>query len=142
MNTYKWNVLDICEMRWKGTGESTNDDHKIYFSGRGNNKLATIRLRASPFNFEIVQVYAPTTSHSEEEIEDFYHQVQAIIDETPKHDILVVQGDWNAKIEDAQTVWKSTCEPYCNKETNGRDLRLLEFASNNNLSETTSRTLV
>jgi hypothetical protein len=63
--------------------------------------------------------------------------VQEIIDETPNKDILVVQGDWNAKIgEDAQEDWKGTSGPYCNTETNDRDLRLLEFATLNNLKVT------
>ena len=100
-------------------------------------RLITIRLRASPFNFTIVQVYAPTTTHSVEEIKDFYQQIQEVIVETPKEDILVVQGDWNAKIgEDAQKDCKDTCGLYCNTETNERGLRLLELATINNLSVT------
>ena len=138
LNRYKWNVLGLCEMKWKGMGETTtHEGDKIYFNGRedrheegvgflvhkntisaemgcrpASSKLITIRLRASPFNFTIVQVYAPTTTHSVEEIEDFYQQIQEVIVETPKEDMLVVQGDWNAKIgEDAQKDWKGTCGP-------------------------------
>ncbi|XP_071487324.1 uncharacterized protein [Diadema antillarum] len=83
-------------------------------------------------------LYAPTTTRSDEEIEDFYHlQVQEVIDETPKKDIIVVQGDWNAKIgEDAQKDWKGTCGPFCNTKTNDRGLRLLEFATLNDLKVT------
>ena len=100
-------------------------------------RLITIRQRASPFNFTIVQVYVPTTTHSVEEIEDFHQQIQEVIVETPKEDILVVQGDWNAKIgKDAQKDWKGICGSYCNTETNERGLRLLEFAIFDNLSVT------
>ena len=53
---------------------------------------------------------------------------------TPKKDILVVQGDWNAKVgKDAQADWGEVCGPYCNVETNESGLRLLEFATFNNL---------
>ena len=46
----------------------------------------------------------------------------------------VVQGDWNAKVgKDAQADWGEVCGPYCNVETNERGLRLLEFATFNNL---------
>ena len=84
-----------------------------------------------------MQVYAPTITHSDEEIKNFYHQIQEVIDETPKEDILVVQGNWNAKIgEDAQKGWKGTCSPYCNTETNEIHLRLLEFVTINNLNVT------
>ena len=35
MNRYRWNILGLCEMRWKNFGEtSTLDGHKLYFSGR------------------------------------------------------------------------------------------------------------
>ena len=65
---------------------------------------------------------------------NFYQQLQETIDQTPKEDILVVQGDWNAKVgKDAQADWGEVCGSYCNVETNGRGLRLLEFATFNNL---------
>ena len=75
-----------------------------------------------------------TTDYDEDDVEDFYDQLQEVIDQAPKKDILVVQGDWNAKIgEDANKNWKGTCGQYCKPETHERGLRLLEFASYNNL---------
>ena len=51
-----------------------------------------------------------------------------------KKDILVVQGDWNAKVgEDAYQNWDGTCGKYCNITSSEIGLRLLEFASYNNL---------
>ena len=60
--------------------------------------LITIRLRAVPFNITIVQVYAPTSDHDGNEIEEFYDHLQNAINQTPKKDIFVVQGDWNSKM--------------------------------------------
>ena len=72
--------------------------------------------------------------HDDSEVDHFYQQVQETIDKTPKKDILVVQRDWNAKVgKDAQADWGEVCGPYCNIETNERGLRLLEFATFNNL---------
>ena len=49
-------------------------------------------------------------------------------------DILVVEGDWNAKVgRDACGNWQGICEPFSNDDTNERGLRLLEFATFNNL---------
>ncbi|XP_011670813.2 craniofacial development protein 2-like [Strongylocentrotus purpuratus] len=97
-------------------------------------RLITIRLKASHFNITIIQAYAPTTDYDDDVIEDFYDQLQKVKDQTPKKDIIVVQGDWNAKIgEDASKNWKGTCGQYCNHETNERGLRLLEFAKYNYL---------
>ncbi|KAM3618108.1 uncharacterized protein V6R79_015669 [Siganus canaliculatus] len=96
--------------------------------------LITIRMRATPFNITIIQVYASTSTYEDSEVEGFYDQLQAVLDQTPKKDIMIVQGDWNAKVgEDAYTNWKDACGPYSNTETNDRGLRLLEFARYNNL---------
>ena len=95
-----------------------------------SSRLITIRLKASPFNITISQAYAPTTHYDDDNVEDFCDQLQGVIDQAPKKDILVVQGDWNAKIgEDESKNWKGTCGQYCNPETNERGVRLLEIAS-------------
>ena len=34
MSRYHWNIVGLCEMRWKNFGEmSTEDGHKVYFNG-------------------------------------------------------------------------------------------------------------
>ena len=63
-----------------------------------SSRLISIRLRTAPFNVTIIQVYAPTSGHDDNEVHNFYRQLQEIIDQTPKKDNLVVQGDWNAKV--------------------------------------------
>ena len=45
-----------------------------------------------------VQVYAPTTNAKEVEIEQFYDDLQDIVELTPKKDVLFIIGDWNTKI--------------------------------------------
>ena len=64
----------------------------------------------TPFNITIIQVYAqfyaPKSGHDDSEVDHFYQQFQETIDQTPKKDILVVQGDWNANVgKDAQADW-------------------------------------
>ena len=99
-----------------------------------SSRLITIHLRAVSFNITIVQAYAPTSVYDDNKIEEFYDQLQNVIDQTPKKDILVVQRDWNAKVgKGACENWQGTCGPFCNDDTNERGLRLLEFASFNDL---------
>ena len=87
----------------------------------------TVRLRASPFNLTIIQVYVPTSSYDDNEVDEFYTELKFLVDQTPKQDILVVQGDWNAKVgEGAQEDWGEVCGPFCNTETNDRGLKLLQ----------------
>ena len=84
-----------------------------------SSRLITIRLRAVPFNIIVVQVYAPTSNYEydDNEIEEFCDQLQNVIDQTLKKDILVVQGDWNAKVgRDACGNWQSICGPFCNDD--------------------------
>ena len=54
-------------------------------------RLIIIRLRAVPFNITMVQAYAPTSDYDDNKIEEFYDQLQNVIDQTPKKDILVYE---------------------------------------------------
>ena len=93
-----------------------------------SSRLITIRLRAVPLNIAIVQAYAPTSDYDDNEIEEFYSQLQNVIDQTLKKDILVVQGDWNAEVgKGACENWQDICGTFCNDDTNEGGLRLLEF---------------
>ena len=46
----------------------------------------------------VIQVYASTSDHVDKEVKQFYEQFNSIIAQTPRKDILVVQGDQNAKL--------------------------------------------
>ena len=99
-----------------------------------SSRLITIRLRAVPFNITKVQVYAPTSDYDDNETEEFYHQLKNVIEQTLKKNILVVQGDWNAKVgRDACGNWQGICGPSYNDDTNERGFKLLEFATFNDL---------
>ena len=51
-----------------------------------SSRLISIRLRTAPFNVTIIQVYAPTSGHDDDEVYNFYRQLQEIIYQTPKQD--------------------------------------------------------
>ena len=62
----------------------------------------------------MVQVYALTSDYDDNKIEEFYDQLQNGIDQTPKKNTLLVQGDWNAKVgKDAGGNWEGICGPFC-----------------------------
>ena len=46
----------------------------------------------------VIQVYAPTHNAEEAEVEQFYEDLQDLLELTPKKDILFIIGDWNAKV--------------------------------------------
>ena len=147
-------------MRWKNLSETkTEEGHKGFFGGKEDihergigflvhvdiviifmrcrpvsSRLITIRLRAVPVNTTVIQTYAPTLDYDDNEIEEFYDQLHNVVDQIPKKDILVVQGDWNAKVgKDICENWQGICGQFCNDDTNERGLRVLEFATFNDL---------
>jgi hypothetical protein len=61
-------------------------------------RVITLRIKADPINITLIQVYAPTSNSSEEEIDDFCESIQKTMDDAHKRDIKILMGDWNAKI--------------------------------------------
>ena len=51
-----------------------------------------------PFNITVIQVYAPTGNAEEAEVEQFYEDLQNLLELTPQRDVLFIIGDWNAKV--------------------------------------------
>ena len=50
----------------------------------------------------IVSVYAPTFHSPQQDKDDFYADLQRVIDQVSEEDILVVMGDWNARVGSGQ----------------------------------------
>ena len=63
-----------------------------------NDRMFSVHFQGKPFNITIIQVYAPTTEAEEAEIDQFYDDIEKLLELTAKHDVLFVIGDWNAKI--------------------------------------------
>ena len=59
----------------------------------------SVHFQGKPFNITVIQVYAPTNNAEEAEIEQFYEDLQGLLELTPKKDVLFIIGDWNAKVE-------------------------------------------
>ena len=46
----------------------------------------------------MIQAYAPTSNAEEAEVEQFYEDLQDLLELTPKKEVLFIIGDWNAKV--------------------------------------------
>ena len=57
-----------------------------------------ICFQGKPFNITVIQVYASTSNAEEAEVEQFYEDLQDLLELTPKKDVLFIIGDWNAKV--------------------------------------------
>ena len=63
-----------------------------------NDRMISVRFQGKPFNITVIQVYAPTSNAEEAEVEQFYEDLQDLLELTSKKDILFIIGDWNAKV--------------------------------------------
>ena len=57
-----------------------------------------VHFRGKPFNITVIQVYAPTKHAEEAEVEQFYEDLQDLLELKPIKDVLFIIGDWNAKV--------------------------------------------
>ena len=59
--------------------------------------MISVRFQRKPFNITVIQVYYAPTSNTEE-AEQFYEDLQDLLELRPKKDVLFIIGDWNAKV--------------------------------------------
>ena len=122
MDRINLDIHRISKLKWTGSGEFRYGDHTVFYSGHQqyrkngaafivnkkisksvlgynmvNDRIITSRLQGYPFNTSIIQIYAPTTDADENEIEQFYNELQEVLDNISKKDLLLLIGDWNAK---------------------------------------------
>jgi len=48
-------------------------------------------------NIMVIQVYSPNSNVEEAEVEQFYEDIQDVLELTPQKYVLFIIGDWNAK---------------------------------------------
>ena len=117
-------ILGISEPKWTGMGKFKSDDHYIYFCGQESlrrNGVALIvnkrvrnavlgcnlknnRMITLPFPRQAIQYHSnpslcPTSNAEEAEVEQFYEDLQEILELTPPKDLLFIIEDWNVKVE-------------------------------------------
>ena len=57
-----------------------------------------MKIQGQPLNIAIVQVYAPTSASTDDEIEECYNLLESTLDQVKSNEVLVVMGDMNAKV--------------------------------------------
>ena len=62
-----------------------------------------VHFQGKPFHVTVIQVYAPTSNAEEAEVEQFYEDLQDLLELTPKKDVLFIIGNWNAKVGSQET---------------------------------------
>ena len=78
-------------------------------------------------------MYAPTADSTEGNIDKFYRDLTLTVKEVKKNDVLIIGGDWNAKIGTDNTGWETIMGKFGYGDRNERGERLMEFAMDNEL---------
>ena len=110
-------ILGISKQKWTGMGEFNSDD-LIYYCGQEslrrngvaimvnkrvqnavlgcklkNDRMISIHLQGKPFSVTVIQVYALTSNGEEAEVEQFYEDLQDLLELTPTKYVLFIIGD-------------------------------------------------
>ena len=157
MKSNNIDILGTSEMRWLESGQLVSDDVTVMFSGGSkhesgvglllskgaarsliawepvSDRLMTARLKTRFTCATIIQAYAPTESASDTDKDDFYEQLNAILDAAPSHDVKILMGDFNAQIGPDRTGFENVMgnEAMGRRTDNGE--RFLSMCSSNEL---------
>ena len=96
-----------------------------------NDRMISVRFQGKPFNIMVIQVSAPTSIAEEAEVEQFYEDLQDLLELIPKKDVLFIIGDWNAKVESQKT--PGVISKFGLGVQNEARQRLIEFCQENTL---------
>ena len=156
---FKWNIIGLSETRRKGEHlVQLNSGHVLYTKGgeksiggvgflvnknikdrvvefRGDSsRVASLTIKINTkYYLQVVQVYAPTSTHEDEEVEEFYEEVSKIMSENKSYYKIVI-GDFNAKVGGHQQGDGAVVGQYGYGERNERGTRLVQFATSENLT--------
>ena len=60
--------------------------------------MISVPFQGKPLNITVIQIYAPISNAEKAEIEQFYEDLQDLLELTPQKVVLFIIGDWNAKV--------------------------------------------
>ena len=93
--------------------------------------MTSVHFQGKPFNITVIQAYAPTNNTDEAEVEQFYEDLQDLLELTLKKDVLFITGDWNAKVGSQETPGVTGKFGFGIRNEAGQ--RLIEFCQENAL---------
>ena len=93
--------------------------------------MISVRFQGKACNITVIQVYAPTSNIEEAEVEQFYEDLQDLLELILQKDVLFTIGDWNAKVESQET--PGVTGKFGLGRRNEAGQRLIEFCQENAL---------
>ena len=65
--------------------------------------MISVHFQGKSFNITVIQIYSVTSNSEEAEVELFYEDLQDLLELAPKKGVLLIIGDWNAKVGSQET---------------------------------------
>ena len=96
-----------------------------------NDRMISVRFQGKPFNITVIQVYALSSNAEEAKVEQFYEDLQDLLELTLPKDVLFIIGDWNAKVGRQET--PGVAGKFDLGVQNEAGQRLIEFCQENAL---------
>ena len=93
--------------------------------------MISVCFQGKSFNITVIQTYVSTSNAEETEVEQFYEDLQDLLELTLKKDVLFITGDWNAKVGSQET--PGVTGKFDLKVQNEARQRLIEFCEENTL---------
>ena len=93
--------------------------------------MISVRFQSKPSSITVIQDYALTSNAEEAEVEQFYEDLQDLLELTLKKDVLFIIGDWNAKVGCQET--PGVTGKFGLRVQNVAGQRLIEFCQANAL---------
>ncbi|XP_055388264.1 craniofacial development protein 2-like [Condylostylus longicornis] len=102
MNRYGIKIFGLSGVRWRehGAGIIIKKALKTALLAWKpiSNRIMTVCFRSRINNTTIVQCYVPAEISEDEIKDEFYEQITATLSDVPKSDILILMGDFDAKV--------------------------------------------
>ena len=96
-----------------------------------NDRLISVHFQGKPFNITVIQIYVLTSNAEQVEVEQFYEDLQNLLELTPPKYVLFIIGDWNAKVGSQET--PGVTGKFGLGVRNEAGQRLIEFCQENTL---------
>ena len=69
--------------------------------------MISVHFQGKPFNITVIQVFAPTSNAEEAEVEQFYEDLQDLLEQTRQNDVHFIIGHCNAKVGSWDLEWQA-----------------------------------
>ena len=94
---------------------------------------ASFRTKKKGIKMNVVQGYAPTNTHEDEEKDNFYLQLEGVLNGLNDKDMNILMGDFNAKVGEDNAGYEEIMGKHGLGEMNDNGERFAELCGTNNL---------